>query len=80
MMRTGILNRYFVKKGHINMQYLRIKDMLEKLKCSRATLYRRVDGEVPEPFHLGRTPMWIEEDIDFAMFALKHQGNPPTTA
>jgi predicted DNA-binding transcriptional regulator AlpA len=47
------------------MTILRVKDMAKKFKCSRATVYRRIDsGEYPEPFYIGGTPQWIEEEVD----------------
>ena len=62
------------------MTYLRMKDMLEKFKCSRATIYRRVnDGVYPKPEYHGGTPMWVEEIVD-AMLAANRQENLPTTA
>jgi excisionase family DNA binding protein len=50
------------------MKYITMKTLCEKLDCSRATIYRMTDrGALPKPIMLGRTPRWIEADIDAAL-------------
>lgn len=48
------------------MKYLTTREVCEKLKVSRATLYRlRDDSSFPEAVYVSaRTPRWSERDID----------------
>lgn len=63
------------------MTYLRISDMQKKFKVSRSTIYRWVDEKVlPEPKKVGKTPMWIESEVDDYIAVSNHQDDQPTTA
>lgn len=56
------------------MMLLRVNDMMAKFKCSRATIYNYIDsGIIPRPFHLGKTPVWQEEEIDAMLERLKEK-------
>ncbi len=60
----------------MTMNYLRVSDMMQKFKVSRTTIYRWVeDAVLPKPTKIGKTPMWIETDIDADILALKDKDN-----
>ena len=50
---------------------LRLPEVLHRIGISRSGLYQRMaDGEFPPPVKLGRTSVWIEDEIDAWMNAL----------
>lgn len=48
------------------MEYLNLKDVIDKTKISRSTIYRRLgSGRFPEPKRLGpKTLRWLKSDIE----------------
>ncbi|CAN1579130.1 hypothetical protein MZ16F84_40850 [Escherichia coli] len=46
-------------------EYLLVRDMLELLRCSKATLYREVQaGRIPKPFRLSAgKSAWHKDDV-----------------
>ena len=44
----------------MNEKYVRMKDIIEITKLSRATIYREIEkGRIPKPFHpTQRTSLW----------------------
>lgn len=56
------------------MKLLYVKHMMEKLQCSRASIYNYVKkGIIPEPFYLGKKPCWDEENVDSFLCSLKNE-------
>jgi prophage regulatory protein len=46
------------------MELYKIKELVELLKISRATIYRKVsENEFPKPIKIGRGTFWRKEDI-----------------
>lgn len=50
------------------MKLLNVKQICERVGCSRSTLYRwRDEGRLPEPIKKWGSPRWDEQQIDRAM-------------
>ena len=46
-------------------RFLRIKDVLDSVALSRATLYRLVNnGDFPQPVKVGNSTMWVQKEVD----------------
>jgi len=51
--------------------YLTMEDLIERLQCSKATIYKMVrKGEFPAPIKLGRKAVWDEPAVVDALEAL----------
>jgi prophage regulatory protein len=47
------------------MKYLRLNDLIEILKLSKATIYRKIKAnEFPKPIKQGKFSYWLEDDIN----------------
>jgi predicted DNA-binding transcriptional regulator AlpA len=53
-------------------RWLNTRDLHEKLNTSRSTVYRKLaGGQLPKPKYWGKSPKWLESEIDAWMTSTK---------
>lgn len=52
------------------MRCLRVREAIKKTGLSKSTFYEKVkEGVFPKPIKIGKTSLWIEEEIDTVLRA-----------
>ncbi|MCX7857817.1 MAG: AlpA family phage regulatory protein [Deltaproteobacteria bacterium] len=61
------------------MELLRPKHVIQKMKISRAVLYRLIqEGIFPKPVKIGSMSFWLSSEVDRIMLALYRKENKET--
>ncbi len=54
------------------MNYLRIKDIEEKIRLKKSKIYNLIsEGLFPKPFKVGAASLWTESEVDLALKNLR---------
>jgi excisionase family DNA binding protein len=56
---------------------LTLKDVMARLRLSRATIYRLIEQGELHPFKIGNALRFEEQDLDAFIMRMKHPPEPP---